>query len=133
MNRKGFTLVEIMVIVAIIALLAAIIVPNFLNSRLASNTETAKVNILSLSKACETYSTVNNGVYPDSVAKLATFISVAKSYCANETGGITSVQGYNYKCSLGAGGYTLEASPVKAGITGSAAYTVTTGGALKSS
>jgi len=133
MDKRAFALVEIMVIAAIIALLAAIIVPNFLNSKLASNTETAKANILSLSKACETYSTVNNGAYPDTVAKLATFMVVAKSYCANETGGVTSIQGYNYKCSLGSGGYTLEASPVKAGITGAAAYTVTTGGALKSS
>ena len=32
-NRGGFTLVEIMIVVAIIALLAAIAVPNFLRAR----------------------------------------------------------------------------------------------------
>ena len=32
-NRKGFTLVEIMIVVAIIALLAAIAIPNFVKSR----------------------------------------------------------------------------------------------------
>jgi type IV pilus assembly protein PilA len=32
-KRGGFTLVEIMIVVAIIALLAAIAVPNFLRSR----------------------------------------------------------------------------------------------------
>ena len=130
MNRKGFTLVEIMIVVAIIALLAAIAIPNLLSARMTANTAAAKANIRSLSTACETYSTANNGSYPDTVARLTTFIGAAASYCADAAGGATAVQGYQYRCTLGTGAYTLVANPVTVGTTGTTTYTATTGGVL---
>ena len=128
MNRKGFTLVEIMIVVAIIALLAAIAIPNLLSARMTANTAAAKANIRSLSTACETYSTANNGSYPDTVARLTTFIGAAASYCADS--GSKTVQGYSYTCTLGTGSYTLVANPVTVGTTGTTTYTATTGGVL---
>jgi len=128
MKSKGFTLVEIMIILAIIALLAAIAIPNFLNAQMAANTQAAKENIRNLSAACEKYAAANNAVYPATLAQLSTFISTAGSYCADASGGVTTSKGYQYRCTLASKGYTLTASPVTQGITGTVAYTASTGG-----
>jgi len=44
-NRRGFTLVELMIVVAIIGILAAIAIPNFLSFRMKAKTSEAKSNL----------------------------------------------------------------------------------------
>lgn len=133
MKRRGFTLVEIMIVVAIIALLAAIAIPNLLTARRTANEAAAKATVRSLSTAAETYSTSHSGAYATAVTgagSLTDFMASAANYCTNATGGTTAVQGYNYACTLTAGGYTFVATPVTVGTTGSVTYTSSTGGVL---
>ena len=59
-KRGGFTLVEIMIVVAIIALLAAIAVPNFLRARKRSQATRILEDLRIISQAVDQYAIDNN-------------------------------------------------------------------------
>jgi prepilin-type N-terminal cleavage/methylation domain-containing protein len=59
-RRSGFTLVEIMIVVAIIALLAAIAVPNFLRARKRSQATRVLEDLRMLDSATDQYAIENN-------------------------------------------------------------------------
>jgi prepilin-type N-terminal cleavage/methylation domain-containing protein len=59
-SRRGFTLVEIMIVVAIIALLAAIAVPGFLRARKRSQATRILNDLRSIDSAVDQYAIENN-------------------------------------------------------------------------
>ncbi|MDQ7822115.1 MAG: prepilin-type N-terminal cleavage/methylation domain-containing protein [Candidatus Eremiobacteraeota bacterium] len=63
-RKKGFTLIELMIVIAIIAILAAILVPNFLRARAQGQLTACKSNLKNIGTAMEMYSTDNQGRYP---------------------------------------------------------------------
>jgi prepilin-type N-terminal cleavage/methylation domain-containing protein len=66
-KRGGFTLVEIMIVVAIIALLASIAVPNFLRSRKRSQATQVLEDLRLIDAAIDQYAIENNKKKGDSV------------------------------------------------------------------
>ena len=63
-KKAGFTLIELMIVIAIIAILAAILVPNFLKARAQGQLTACKSNCKNLATALEMYSSDNGGRYP---------------------------------------------------------------------
>lgn len=62
-HERGFTLIELMIVVAIIAILAGILIPNFVNARSQAQTAACESNLRAIATALELYY-ADNQVYP---------------------------------------------------------------------
>src|SRR3990172_4038247 len=68
-NQKGFTLIELMIVVAIIGILAAIAIPNFMRFQAKSKQSEAKSNLGAIGTTAESWRTEND-TYIATVAQL---------------------------------------------------------------
>lgn len=131
MQERGFSLIELLIVVAIILVISAIAIPSFLHSKIAANEASAVYSIRTINTAQVTYNTT----YP-TIGYAATLNMLA----APETGqtssanagvldwvlGCTTVicpkSGYNFQITNTSGvpisTYTVWGTPVTLGVTG---------------
>ena len=110
-KQKGFSLIELLIVVAIILIIAAIAIPNLLRARMAANESSAVASIRTINTAMVTY----NSTYP-TIGYAATLLALGGAP------GVACVPGSGTACLidsvLAAGtksGYTFAAASVAGG------------------
>ena len=141
-NSRGFSLIELLIVVAIILIIAAIAIPNLLRSRIAANQASAVGSIRTLNTAEITYASTYNSGYSTSLADLAPPAAGA-SPTSTAAGLVDSVlaggskSGYTFTYTPGAavGGrietYSINAGPTTVGTTGTNFYFTDQSGVIR--
>ena len=125
-KQKGFSLIELLIVVAIILIIAAIAIPNLLRSKMAANEASAVGSLRTLNTAAVTFSITYSG-YPSALTNFgpATPATSTSADLVDSvlSGGIKS--GYSFSWSAGTADvsgniqtYSIAASPTIVGTTG---------------
>lgn len=97
-SRRGFSLVELLAVVLILAVLAGVAVPVYLNQRTRAANRACQANITAIAKAASVY-LVTNGAYPTAASATAPTALVSGT-----EGGLGEVP----TCPLNGAGYTIQ-------------------------
>jgi len=146
-KQKGFSLIELLIVVAIILIIAAIAIPNLLRSRMAANESSAVGSLRSINTAEVAYSTT----YPSVGFTALASLGGAAATCATATGAtstnaclIDSVlaagtkSGYKFTWTAGTTdangnylGYSIAAAPTSQGTTGQRGFFTNQSGVIR--
>jgi len=139
-KQKGFSLIELLIVVAIILIIAAIAIPNLLRSRMAANEASAVGSLRTINTACVTYSTTYGIGFPAALTNLTTSSSGVSSTAAALIDDVLAngaKSGYTFTYAAGSATngviptYTVNANPQVAGQTGQRSFFTDQSGVIR--
>jgi len=127
--NRGFSLIELLIVVAIILVIAAIAIPNFMRSRIAANESASVQNMRNITTANVVYSSTYGLGYAPSLAALGPPPGSGQPTSANaalidDILALGTKSGYTYIYTPGppvngiVDSFQLNANPVNVGVTG---------------
>jgi prepilin-type N-terminal cleavage/methylation domain-containing protein len=102
-NNQGFSLLELLIVVAIILIIATIAIPSLLRSRQSAQESAAVAQLRTINTAEVTYLSSNQGAF-GSIADLVTQGLLDSRF-------LGSVSGYNFTIAASGPNYTANADP----------------------